>query len=104
MKYNRQQIMKKAHELYRTGRFGTFANALRTSWADAKAVANVQNTYGEVHTWYAWTLLGREVWHGETAVAKVTVADTKTKNGTRVLSFFTYEQTCEVGEQPVKVA
>ena len=103
MTYDRRAIMVKAHELYRTGRFGTFANALRLSWADAKAVAQVRVAHGEVRTWFGWTQVGREVWHGEHAVAQVTVSDTKTKNGTRVISFFTEAQTCEAGEQPIKV-
>lgn len=104
MTYNKRAIMAKAHELYRTGRFGTFANALTIAWRDAKAVEHVRATYGDVKTWFGWTQVGREVWHGEHAIAKVTVADAKTKNGTRVIPFFTLAQTCEAGEQPTKVA
>ena len=104
MKYNKAEIMKKAHVLYRDGRYGTFTNALKIAWRDAKAVADIRAEYGDVKTWYGWTLVGREVWHGEKAVAQTTVAEAKNKKGTQVLSFFTYEQTCEIGEQPYKVA
>lgn len=103
MKYNKHDIMTKAHRLYRDGRYGTFANCLTLAWRDAKAVAEVRAQFGEVKTWYGWTLVGREVWHNETTVAQVVVTDPKTKNGTRKISFFTYEQTCELGAQPVKI-
>lgn len=104
MKYNKRIIMETAHRLYRSGRYGTFANALRIAWNDEKAVARIRKRHGEVHTWYGWTLLGREVLHDEHAVEKVTLADAKTKSGTRLVPFFTYEQTCELGTQPPKVA
>ena len=102
MRYNRTQIMAKAHRLYRTGRYGTFANALRLAWADAKAIVAIREEYGEVRTWYGWTLVGREVIHEQHAIAKVKVADPDTQKGTRVLPFFTYAQTCELGTQSAK--
>lgn len=104
MKYDRKAIMAKAHKLYRTFRYGTFANALKLAWQDAKAVAEIRAEHGEVRTWYGWTLVGREVIHEQHAVAKVKLADPKTADGTRLTPFFTYEQTCELGTQPPKVA
>lgn len=103
MKYNRRNVMTKAHKLFRDGRYGTFANCLTLAWADEKAVVAVREQFGEVRTWFGWTTVGREVWHGEHAVVKVIVNDPTTKTGTRKLPFFTFEQTCELGEQPIKV-
>lgn len=102
-KYNKTNIMKNAWVFFRTNRYGTFANCLRRAWADAKAEKNVKDEHGEAtKTYYAWTLFGREVIHGQKAVAKITVTDPRTKNGTRVIAFFTEAQTCELGTQPAK--
>ena len=35
-KYNKSEIMKAAHNMYRTGNYQTFGNALRKSWQVAK--------------------------------------------------------------------
>ena len=102
MKYNKAEIMRNAHKFYQANRYGTFGECLHRAWENAKAYNKVADKYGEVHTWYGWTLLGREVIHNETTVAKVTITDPKTKNGTRVICFFTEAQTCEAGTQAPK--
>jgi len=104
MRYDKKLIMKKAHEAYRSGRYGTFANCLHLAWVDAKAVAEIRDTYGEVRTWYGWTLVGREVRHDETHVAQIDLLAPKKARGYFATSFFTYEQTVELGTQPKKVA
>ena len=35
-RYNLSEIMKGAHNMYKTGKYATFADALRRSWAVAK--------------------------------------------------------------------
>ena len=35
-RYNLSEIMKGAHNMYRTGKYSTFADALRKSWKVAK--------------------------------------------------------------------
>lgn len=102
--YNKRNIMKTAHKLYRDGRFGDFADCLRTAWVNEKKVVAVRTAIGmEAHTWYGWTQLGYEVIHDEQTVAQVVIVDT-TKKGTRTISFFTKEQVCELGTQPIAVA
>ena len=102
-KYNKANIMKKAWTLYKANRYGTFGNCLHLAWNDAKTEKGVTDTYGEnTKTYYCWTLFGREVIHGQKAVAQIKVTDPRTKNGTRILSYFTYDQTCELGTQPPK--
>lgn len=102
--YNKTQIMKTAHELYRAGWADDFAEALRMAWANAKTVADVRKKFDvEIRTWYGWKMVGKEVYHDEHAVAKVTVFDAHTKKGTRVLAFFTEEQVCDEGTQPYEV-
>ena len=100
--FNRTQIFKNAWTFYKANRYGTFGECLRRAWANAKAYKNVNDQYGQVKTWYGWTMFGREVIHEQKAVAKITVTDPTTKNGTRVISFFTLDQTCEAGTQPPK--
>lgn len=99
-KYNKANIMKNAWRLFKTNRYGTFGNCLHLAWNDAKTEKATKDA--ELKTWFGWTLFGREVIHGQQAVAKYTVTDPKTKNGTRVLAYFTYDQTCELGTQPAK--
>lgn len=100
--YNKAEIMRQAHTFFKANRYGTFGECLHRAWENAKAYVNVNKTHGTARTWYGWTLFGREVIHNEKAVAKVTITDPKTKNGTRVISFFTEAQTCEAGTQPPK--
>ena len=92
--YNLSRIMKKAWELFRAN-FGGFAECLKRAWEDAKAFVNALRDNlieEEVHTWYGWKELGYEVIHDSKNVFQITVADTKTKSGTRVLSYFTKSQ------------
>lgn len=104
MKYNRKEIMTTAHELYRDGRFGGWAECLRKAWYNAKAVrATVEALGGDANTWFGWTLLGLEVIHGETAKAKVEVyKPLKTKTTTKK-AYFTREQVCVLGTQPIEI-
>ena len=103
MKFNKKSIMTEAHELYRDGRFGTWVECLKKAWFNAKAVkATVEALEEEAHTWFGWTLLGYEVRHGETAVAKAEVfKPLKTKTTTNK-AFFTRAQVVELGTQPPK--
>ena len=92
--YNLSNIMKKAWALFNPTE-KTFGECLRQAWADAKAFVNaIRNHFidEEVHTWYGWKELGYEVIHESKAVFQITVADPKTKKGTRVLSYFTKSQ------------
>ena len=90
-KYNRSEIMKKAWAVAKA-RGVAFADALRRAWADAKAIARALAVVGEAKTWYGWKERGFEVIHGSKAIFQITVADPKTKNGERVISFFTRAQ------------
>ena len=103
MTYNRKNIMTEAHKLYRDGRFGDWAECLRKAWFNAKAVKATLEAIGEeAHTWYGWTLVGKEVRHGEATVAQVVVfAPLKTKT-TTTKSYFTARQVVELGTQPAK--
>lgn len=104
MRYDKKIIMSNAHKYFRSGRYGTFANCLRLAWADAKTVAHLRDTFGEIHTYMGWQDFGREITHEEHAVVKVDLVDPTTKRGFRLTPFFTYEQTCELGSQDDKVA
>ena len=42
-RYNLSEIMKGAHNMYRTGKYVTFADALRRSWAVAKNRKAIEN-------------------------------------------------------------
>lgn len=92
--YNKANIMSKAWSLFKATT-KTFADCLRQAWADAKAYVKAikENLIEEeVHTWFGWKELGYEVIHESKNVFQITVADPKTKSGTRVLSFFTKSQ------------
>lgn len=92
--YNFRNIMKKAWTLFKATT-KTFGECLKQAWAEAKAFANAIKAHmieEEVHTWYGWKELGYEVIHESKNVFQITVADTKTKSGTRVLSYFTKSQ------------
>ena len=96
--YDKANIMKKAWTLFKATT-KTFAECLKRAWADAKAFVNAVKAHmieEEVHTWFGWKELGFEVIHGMTNVFQITVADPKTKNGTRVLSFFTKAQVAPI--------
>ena len=103
--YNLKAIMSKAWKIFRKAHT-TFSAALKLAWAWAKAqignaakveAAAIAAGFGDMvcKTWYGWKAMGREVMHTEKAVFQVTVDDPTTKNGTRVESYFTYEQTFE---------
>lgn len=102
MKYNMSVLMSKAWSLYRKAKM-SFSEALKLAWrwlkvqaANAEIVKAAIEAAGidqETHTWAGWQSLGRMVIHTEQAVLKVTVADPTTRKGTRVKSYFTYEQT-----------
>ena len=88
--YNLSNIMRKAWQLF-NAEVGTFAECLKKAWADAKAFVEAIRSHfidEEVHTWYGWKELGYEVIHESKNLFQITVADPKTKSGTRVLSYF----------------
>ena len=92
--YNLSNIMKKAWTLFKA-EFGTFAMCLRQAWIDAKAFVKALRAAlvdEEVHTWYGWKERGFEVIHESKAVFQVIVSDTRTKTGTRTLSYFAKSQ------------
>ena len=107
MKYDLRKLMKKAWSLYRKASrkaASSFSEALRTAWAwlkvqaaNAVKVDAAAEAAGyaddEVHTWAGWQSLGRMVIHTSEAVFQVEVADPTTRKGTRVQSYFTYDQT-----------
>ena len=98
--YNLSKIMKKAWQLFNAN-VGTFAECLAQSWADAKAFVEAVSSHfieEEVHTWYGWKELGFEVIHESKNVFQITVADPRTKSGTRVLSYFTRSQVAPIEE------
>ena len=104
VKYDKRAIMKKAHKFYRGGKMGDFAECLRKAWENAKTFKGGAEVIGEtIHTWYGWTLLGREVRHNEKNVLQLEMWDDTLKNKVKkIVSYFTYEQTCELGTQPPK--
>lgn len=105
-RYNLSTLMRKAWSLYKTAAKKiaiTFSEALRKAWAWIKvqaanaekvdAVAAALGIEEEYHTWSGWQSLGRMVIHTSEAVFKVEVDDPTTKKGSRIKSYFTYEQT-----------
>ena len=103
-RYNKRDIMYNAHKFYRDGRHGDFANCLRHAWENAKGVKRLADALGEeIHTWKGWTALGREVIHEQKTVGQVDSWVTHLKYKIKMaMSYFTYEQTCELGTQPPK--
>lgn len=86
--YNKREIMTKAWEFFRA-KMGSFSTCLKVAWNNAKLIFKALiNEKEECHTWYGWKLLGYEVIHESIAVAKVRVVDSKTKDKTRMLSYF----------------
>lgn len=96
--FNKSVIFTTAWKFVKAGRAENIGDGLTKAWYNAKEVKAV-NANGEVHTWGEWHDLGREVVHGSKCIAQAKLWDAKTKNGTRIHSFFTYEQTCLLGEQ-----
>lgn len=108
-RYNLSNLMKKAWSLYRKAMkkaTATFSAALKAAWAWLKVQASnaakveaaaTEAGYGDVicRTWYGWKSKGREVMHTEKAVFQVEVLDPTVRKGTRIESYFTYEQTFE---------
>lgn len=108
-KYNLSKLFKKAWSLFKKASKkanATFSAALKAAWAWLKVQASnavkveaaaMEAGYGDVvcRTWYGWKSVGREVMHTEKAAFQVEVADPTTKKGSRVESYFTYEQTFE---------
>ena len=101
--YNKRNIMLEAHRFFRDGRHGTFSDCLKHAWENAKNLKNFAEAIGkEVHTWYGWTLLGREVIHEQQTIGQLEMWDNLKKRIRTIKSYFTYEQTCELGAQPPK--
>jgi len=105
-RYNLSKLMHKAWSIYRQALKKaaiTFSDALKAAWvwirvqapnaAKVEAVAHALGIDQEYHSWAGWQSLGRMVIHTEQAAFKVEVADPTTKKGTRIKSYFTYEQT-----------
>jgi len=105
-RYNLSKLMKKAWSLFRTAAKKTaisFSEALSKAWAWLKvqdanaakvgAAAEALGIEEEYHSWAGWQALGRMVIHTSEAIFKVEVADPTTKKGTRIQSYFTYDQT-----------
>ena len=106
MKYDLHKLFKKAWGLFRRATKKaamTFGSALRLAWLWLKteianapkieAAAKAAGVNSEYHTWAGWQSIGREVIHEQQAAFKVEVSDPTTKNGRRVKSFFTADQT-----------
>lgn len=106
MKYDLRKLMHKAWSLYRKAAkkaVTSFSEALKAAWvwirvqaantAKVEAVADALGIEEEYHTWAGWQALGRMVMHTSEAVFKVEVSDPTTRKGTRIQSYFTYEQT-----------
>lgn len=108
-KYNLSNLFRKAWSLFRQAAKKaamTFGAALRLAWAWLKAeianaskiddAAKAAGIVSEFHSWAGWKALGREVIHEQQAAFKVEVSDPTTKNGKRVKSFFTVDQTAPI--------
>ena len=107
MKYDLRKLMRKAWSLFRAAakKAGmTFSEALKLAWrwirvqdANAVKIEAAAEAAGfadeECHTWAGWQALGRMVIHTSEAAFKVEVTDPTTKKGTRIQSYFTYDQT-----------
>ena len=106
IKYDKRAIMKKAHYFYRNGKMGDFGDCLRKAWDNARAYKELAEVAGEtVHTWYGWTQLGREVIHGEATIGQIRLWDDTLKTKLyRIVSYFKFNQTCELGTQEPKEA
>lgn len=99
-KYNLSNIMKDAWKMVKKLNI-TLSTALKIAWKNAKLVAKtlLEKATEEVHTWYGWTLLGKEVIHDSKCLFQIVIEDLTTKKGTRTLSYFGASQVCELGSQ-----
>lgn len=101
--YDKRAIMLNAHRYFKDGRMGNFSECLKKAWENAKAYKVFAEGVGEeVHTWYGWTLLGREVIHEQKNIGQLEMWETLKKRVRTVKSYFTYGQTCELGTQEPK--
>lgn len=101
--YNKRTIMLNAHKFFRDGRFGTFGECLKKAWENARTFKwFAEYTGEEIHTWYEWTLLGREVIHNEHCIGQLEMWETLKNKIRTIKSYFTFGQTCELGTQPPK--
>ena len=106
-RYNLSTLMSKAWSIYRKASkkaTASFADALKAAWAWIKvqasntekitAAAIANGITEEYHTWYGWTMLGREVIHESKAAFQV-IVDTPEKGIGKTFkkSFFTLAQT-----------
>ena len=103
VEYDKRRIMLNAHEFFRDGRYGTFAECLKKAWENAKLYKRFAEFTGEeIHTWYGWTLLGREVIHDQHCIGQLELWKPFKNKIKGIVSYFTREQTCELGTQPPK--
>lgn len=101
MNYNMSTIMRNAWKFFKQDNNLTFSECLKMAWRNAKAIAKAifENSKEECHTWYNWTLLGKEVIHDSKCLFQVVVEDLATRSGYRTLSYFSASQVCELGTQ-----
>ena len=107
MKYDLSKLFRKAWSLFHKSSKKaavSFGECLKLAWRWLKVqsanrvlveAAAQAAGYGDMvyHTWAGWQALGRMVCHTSEAAFKVTVADPLTKSGTRVMSYFIYDDT-----------
>lgn len=96
--FNKSKIMYTAWDFVKANRSDNMSDALVKAWHNAKTINAISNN-GVLNSWYGWKEQGREVIHGSKCIAQATLFDVNTKNGTRVVSYFSAEQTCLEGEQ-----
>lgn len=97
MRFNLKSIMHNAWRLHRKLK-GTFSDALRLAWQNAKAAAQAKEAAGvteETHTWSGWKSAGYEVLHGAVALYKAVTVDPATKTGKRTIAYFGLSQVCK---------
>lgn len=105
-RYDLSRLMRKAWSLYRKASkkaSASFSDALKSAWAwirvqaanaaKVEAVAQSLGVVEEYHTWAGWQSLGRMVIHTAKAAFQVEVSDPLTRKGTRILSYFVYDDT-----------
>lgn len=97
--YNLSNLMKNAWKIFRETELN-FSEALKMAWRNLKAIVKAMSkTTEECHTWYNWTLLGKEVIHESKCLFQVIVEDLTTRKGYRILSYFGASQVCDLGSQ-----
>lgn len=105
-KYNLSKLFKKAWTIFKAAAKKNaicFGEALKKAWAWLKvqeanqakvnAAAEALGIEEEYHTWSGWQALGRMVIHTEQCIFQVAVSDPLTKSGSRIQSYFIYDQT-----------